>query len=59
MTDFAPLRVDYMERFSAAGMTSGGYNKRDGRCRFGFDIYIYINVYLYSSALWLVLWQDL
>lgn len=30
-TDFAPLRVDYMERFSAAGMTSGGYNKRDGR----------------------------
>eukprot|EP00904_Undaria_pinnatifida_P002993 jgi/Undpi1/12695/HiC_scaffold_6.g02363.m1 len=31
MTDFAPLRVDYMERFSAAGMTSGGYNKRDGR----------------------------
>lgn len=30
-TDFAPLRVDYMERFSAAGMTSGGYNKRDGK----------------------------
>lgn len=28
---FAPLRVDYMERFSAAGMTAGGYNKRDGR----------------------------
>ncbi|CAM9982025.1 unnamed protein product [Pylaiella littoralis] len=28
---FSPLRVDYMERFSAAGMTSGGYNKRDGR----------------------------
>ncbi|CAM9842027.1 unnamed protein product [Ascophyllum nodosum] len=31
VSDFAPLRVDYMERFSAAGMTSGGYNKRDGR----------------------------
>jgi len=29
--DFAPLRVDYFERFSAAGMTSGGFNKRDGR----------------------------
>ncbi|CAM9410792.1 unnamed protein product, partial [Phaeothamnion confervicola] len=29
--DFVPLKVDYMERFSAAGMTSGGYNKRDGR----------------------------
>ena len=38
----APCRVGYMVRFSAAGMTSGGYNKRDGRCRFGFDIYIYI-----------------
>ncbi|CAM9488034.1 unnamed protein product [Ectocarpus sp. 6 AP-2014] len=30
-SNFSPLRVDYMERFSAAGMTSGGYNKRDGR----------------------------
>eukprot|EP00638_Chattonella_subsalsa_P004659 CAMPEP_0117753990 /NCGR_PEP_ID=MMETSP0947-20121206/12567_1 /TAXON_ID=44440 /ORGANISM="Chattonella subsalsa, Strain CCMP2191" /LENGTH=756 /DNA_ID=CAMNT_0005573003 /DNA_START=332 /DNA_END=2602 /DNA_ORIENTATION=- len=29
--DFSPLRVDYFERFSAAGMTSGAYNKRDGR----------------------------
>ena len=29
--DFIPLSVDYQERFSAAGMTSGAYNKRDGR----------------------------
>merc|ERR1711988_391506 len=29
--DFTPLRVDYFERFSAAGLTSGGYSKRDGR----------------------------
>ena len=29
--DFCPLRVDYQERFSAAGMTKGGYLKRDGR----------------------------
>jgi len=29
--DFAPLRVDYFERFSAAGLTSGSYNKRDGK----------------------------
>lgn len=29
--DFLPLSVDYQERFSSAGVTSGGYNKRDGR----------------------------
>ena len=29
--DFIPLRVDYMERMSAAGLTKGGYIKRDGR----------------------------
>jgi len=29
--DFLPLSVDYQERFSSAGMTSGSYNKRDGR----------------------------
>ena len=29
--DFTPLRVDYFERFSAAGLTSGSYNKRDGK----------------------------
>lgn len=29
--DFCPLSVDYQERFSSAGLTSGGYNKRDGR----------------------------
>jgi len=29
--DFAPLSVEYQERFSSAGMTSGGFNKRDGR----------------------------
>jgi polyribonucleotide nucleotidyltransferase len=29
--DFTPLRVDYFERFSAAGMTSGSYTKRDGK----------------------------
>lgn len=31
--DFTPLRIDYFERFSAAGMTSGSYTKRDGRVR--------------------------
>ena len=30
MIDFAPLSVEYQERFSSAGMTSGGFNKRDG-----------------------------
>jgi polyribonucleotide nucleotidyltransferase len=29
--DFLPLSVDYQERFSSAGLTSGSYNKRDGR----------------------------
>jgi polyribonucleotide nucleotidyltransferase len=29
--DFLPLSVDYQERFSSAGLTSGAYNKRDGR----------------------------
>ena len=29
--DFTPLRVDYFERSSAAGLTKGGYIKRDGR----------------------------
>jgi len=29
--DFLPLSVDYQERFSSVGQTSGGYNKRDGR----------------------------
>lgn len=28
---FLPLQVQYMERFSAAGMTAGGFIKRDGR----------------------------
>ncbi|KAL7539864.1 hypothetical protein ACHAXR_012439 [Thalassiosira sp. AJA248-18] len=28
--NFAPLSVEYQERFSSAGMTSGGFNKRDG-----------------------------
>lgn len=28
---FAPLQVNYSERFSAAGRTSGGYLKREGR----------------------------
>ncbi|WP_213318154.1 polyribonucleotide nucleotidyltransferase [Chlamydiifrater volucris] len=30
-TDFLPFRVDYQERFSAAGKTSGGFLKREGR----------------------------
>ncbi|EFJ41423.1 hypothetical protein VOLCADRAFT_107702 [Volvox carteri f. nagariensis] len=30
---FLPLTVNYAERFSAAGRTSGGYVKRDGRPR--------------------------
>ena len=29
--DFLPLRVDYMEKFSAAGKTLGGFIKREGR----------------------------
>lgn len=29
--DFLPLSVEHQERFSSAGMTSGAYNKRDGR----------------------------
>jgi polyribonucleotide nucleotidyltransferase len=29
--DFCPLSVEHQERFSSAGLTSGGYNKRDGR----------------------------
>eukprot|EP00966_Prymnesium_polylepis_P240021 5550119-Prymnesium_polylepis.1 len=29
--DFTPLRVDYFERSSAAGLTKGGFIKRDGR----------------------------
>jgi polyribonucleotide nucleotidyltransferase len=29
--DFLPLSVDHQERFSSAGLTSGAYNKRDGR----------------------------
>lgn len=28
---FAPLQVHYTERFSAAGRTSGGYLKREGK----------------------------
>lgn len=30
-TDFLPLRVDYFEKFSAKGRTSGSYIKREGR----------------------------
>lgn len=29
--DFLPLRVDYIEKFSAAGRTSGSYTRREGR----------------------------
>ncbi|MBI3901167.1 MAG: polyribonucleotide nucleotidyltransferase, partial [Chlamydiia bacterium] len=29
--DFLPLRVDYQERYSAAGRTAGGFIKREGR----------------------------
>ncbi len=29
--DFFPLRVDYAEKFSATGRTSGSYTKREGR----------------------------
>jgi polyribonucleotide nucleotidyltransferase len=29
--DFLPLSVEHQERFSSAGMTSGSFNKRDGR----------------------------
>lgn len=36
--DFLPLSVEHQERFSSAGLTSGSYNKRDGRvsieCKF-------------------------
>ena len=30
-TDFLPLRVDYVEKFSSAGKTLGGFIKREGR----------------------------
>ncbi len=30
-TDFLPLRIDYVEKFSAAGKTLGGFIKREGR----------------------------
>jgi polyribonucleotide nucleotidyltransferase len=29
--DFIPLAVEHSERFSSAGLTSGSYNRRDGR----------------------------
>lgn len=29
--DFLPLSVEHQERFSSAGMTSGAFNRRDGR----------------------------
>src|SRR5438105_4320818 len=29
--DFFPLRVDYQEKYSAAGKTSSGFIKREGR----------------------------
>ena len=29
--DFVPLSVEHQERFSSAGLTSGAFNKRDGR----------------------------
>ncbi|BFI33697.1 polyribonucleotide nucleotidyltransferase [Marchantia polymorpha subsp. ruderalis] len=32
-SDFVPLTVNYQERFSAAGRTSGGFIKREGRTR--------------------------
>ena len=33
--DFLPLSVEHQERFSSAGLTSGSYNKRDGRVSIG------------------------
>ena len=33
--DFLPMSVDYQERYSATGRTSGAYNKRDGRASDG------------------------
>ncbi|XP_073034895.1 probable polyribonucleotide nucleotidyltransferase 1, chloroplastic isoform X1 [Primulina eburnea] len=32
-SDFFPLSVDYQERFSAAGRTSGGFFKREGKTK--------------------------
>lgn len=32
---FAPLQVHYTERFSAAGRTSGGFLKREGKPKVG------------------------
>lgn len=32
-SDFFPLNVNYQERFSAAGRTSGGFYKREGRTK--------------------------
>ena len=33
--DFLPMSIDYQERYSATGRTSGAYNKRDGRASDG------------------------
>lgn len=33
--DWLPMSVDYQERYSATGRTSGAYNKRDGRASEG------------------------
>ncbi|MED6209836.1 Purine nucleoside phosphorylase [Stylosanthes scabra] len=32
-SDFFPLSVNYQERFSAAGRTSGGFFKREGKAK--------------------------
>lgn len=38
--DFLPLSVEHQERFSSAGLTSGSYNKRDGRVSVIYDSFI-------------------
>ena len=38
--DFAPLSVEYQERFSSAGMTSGGFKKREVSCVYTYFLFL-------------------
>ncbi|PNX79096.1 polyribonucleotide nucleotidyltransferase, partial [Trifolium pratense] len=52
-SDFFPLSVNYQERFSAAGRTSGGFFKREGKTKDHEEDAISTNVALLAGpALW-------
>ena len=62
--DFAPLSVEYQERFSSAGMTSGGFKKREVSCIIylllvSVSVYMlhtfYANTYIFPPRLHLML----